>query len=134
VAVNMQQTKGDIFLQPPAAKKSRSLQLVGCSEFVVAEDPPVRGPTAAELAEERKKAEKKRADETQALEASLFRSLCMCLVQRPAVASGIQHRLKHFGCIESDPLWREDSAWFEELYNIACTNTLSGSFLPDFQG
>lgn len=59
-------------------------------------------------------------------------SLCRSLVI--AALSGLKYRLEHGGWIESDPLTPDETAWITSMHNSAQQATLSGTYLPDFQG
>ena len=59
-------------------------------------------------------------------------SLCRTLVI--ASLTGLRHRLENCGWVESQTLSCEESDWITHLHNSACTATLSGTYLPDFQG
>ena len=59
-------------------------------------------------------------------------SLCRSLVI--AALFGLKYRLEHGGWIESDPLTPDETAWITSMHNSAQQATLSGTYLPDFQG
>ena len=58
--------------------------------------------------------------------------LCRALVI--ATLSGLKHRLEHSGWVQSQTLSSEESEWITQMHQSACDATLSGTFLPDFQG
>ena len=59
-------------------------------------------------------------------------SLCRTLVI--AILSGLKYRLEHSGWTQSQALSPEESEWITRMHQSACEATLSGTFLPDFQG
>ena len=59
-------------------------------------------------------------------------SLCRTLVV--AALSGLKYRLQHSGCVQGETLSPEESEWINQMHAAACEATLSGTFLPDFQG
>ena len=58
--------------------------------------------------------------------------LCRTLVL--ATVTSIQYRLRTFGWVQGETLSEAEHEWVNTLYHSACHATLSGTFLPDFQG
>ena len=59
-------------------------------------------------------------------------ALCRSLVL--GVLTGLRHRIQTEGIVEASPLSTDEHAWIAALHQASNASSLSGHFLPDFQG
>ena len=59
-------------------------------------------------------------------------NLCRAMVL--ASMYSLRHRIDQAGVIETQPLADEEQEWISALHTCASQDSLSGKFLPDFQG
>lgn len=58
--------------------------------------------------------------------------LCRALII--ATLPGLKHRIAQHGTVQGPDLTAAETTWLKSLYSAACRSSLSGKFLPDFQG
>ena len=58
----------------------------------------------------------------------------MCRALILSVIAGLRHRIDLYGTVEAQALDKLETSWIHDMYSHATQSTLSGTYLPDFQG